>query len=84
MMCSPTRLAVASRGPKSEHSTVSAGAVTGLRLAGVQTLALTRRSIISEWRQLGNVIPGIVFPLLLAAVYTHQFTRVKIGRKRPA
>jgi len=55
---------------------VSAGAATGLRLAGVQTLALTRRSVVSEWRQLGNVIPGIVFPLLLAAVYTHQFTRV--------
>ena len=75
MTCSPKRQAVASRGPNSEHPTVNAGAATGLRLAGVQTLALTRRSVITEWRQLGNVIPGIVFPLLLAAVYTHQFTR---------
>ena len=49
---------------------------TGLRLAGAQTLALTRRSVVTEWRQLGNVLPGIVFPLLLAAVYTHQFERV--------
>ena len=49
---------------------------TGLRLASAQTLALTRRSVVSEWRQLGNVMPGIVFPLLLAAVYTHQFERV--------
>ena len=55
---------------------MSGGAATGLRLAGAQTLALTRRSVVSEWRQLGNVVPGIVFPLLLAAVYTHQFTRV--------
>ncbi len=45
---------------------MNAGAATGFRLAGVQTLALTRRSVITEWRQLGNVIPGIVFPLLLA------------------
>ncbi|MDP6492438.1 MAG: ABC transporter permease [Acidimicrobiales bacterium] len=49
---------------------------TGLRLASAQTLALTRRSVVSEWRQLGNVLPGLVFPLLLAAVYTHQFERV--------
>ena len=76
MTCSPTRPVVASRAPKSEHPTVSAGATTGLRLAGVQALALTRRSVVSEWRQLGNVMPGIVFPLLLAAVYTHQFERV--------
>jgi ABC-2 type transport system permease protein len=55
---------------------VSTGTITGMRLAGVQTLALARRSVVSEWRQLGNVMPGIVFPLLLAAVYTHQFERV--------
>jgi len=48
----------------------------GLRTAGVQTIELARRSIASERRQLASVLPGLVFPLLLAAVYTKQFGRV--------
>lgn len=48
----------------------------GLQLASTQTFALTYRSVISERRQLGNLIPSVVFPLLLAAVYTNQFERV--------
>ena len=46
-----------------------------LRLSGVQTAALARRSLVAEWRQLFSVLPGLVFPLLLAAVYTRQFQR---------
>ena len=46
-----------------------------LRLIGVQTAALARRSLVAEWRQLFSVLPGLVFPLLMAAVYTRQFHR---------
>lgn len=47
-----------------------------LRLAGVQTVALARRSLVAEGRQLFSVLPGLFFPLMLAAVYTNQFQRV--------
>jgi len=50
--------------------------VSGLRLMGVQTLELARRSVVNERRQLLSVTPGLVFPLLLAAVYSQQFRRV--------
>jgi ABC-2 type transport system permease protein len=66
---------------------VSGGAVAavpGLRLAGAQTLELARRSVLTEWRQFGSLLPGIVFPLLLAAVYTHQFQRVILMPGFPA
>ena len=46
-----------------------------LRLSGIQTAMLARRSLVAEWRQLFSVLPGLVFPLLLAAVYTRQFQR---------
>lgn len=46
-----------------------------LRLSLVQTAVLARRSLVAEWRQLFSVLPGLVFPLLLAAVYTKQFQR---------
>jgi len=46
-----------------------------LRLSVVQTAVLARRSLVAEWRQLFSVLPGLVFPLLLAAVYTKQFQR---------
>jgi len=66
---------------------VSGGAVAavpGLRLAGAQTLELARRSVLTEWRQFGSILPGVVFPLLLAAVYTHQFQRVILMPGFPA
>ena len=50
--------------------------MSGLRLMGVQTLELARRSVVNERRQLLSVTPGLVFPLLLAAVYSQQFRRV--------
>ena len=53
-----------------------------LRLIGVQTAALARRSLVAEWRQLFSVLPGLVFPLLMAAVYTRQcidFHRMRTG-----
>ena len=46
-----------------------------LRLSVAQTAVLARRSLVAEWRQLFSVLPGLVFPLLLAAVYTKQFQR---------
>ena len=46
-----------------------------LRLSVAQTAVLARRSLVAEWRQLFSVLPGLVFPLLLAAVYTRQFQR---------
>ena len=49
--------------------------VKGLRIAGVQSLALAGRAMNAEWRQKGTVLPGLLFPLLLAAVYTNQFER---------
>ena len=42
----------------------------GLALAVRQTIELARRSVLTERRQLLNVLPGLVFPLLLAAVYS--------------
>lgn len=50
--------------------------VSGVLTAGSQTWELTRRSVVGERRQLLSVMPGLVFPLLLAAVYTKQFSRV--------
>jgi len=47
----------------------------GLALAVRQTIELARRSVLTERRQLLNVLPGLVFPLLLAAVYSRQFSR---------
>ena len=40
-----------------------------------QTRELAKRSLIGELRQILTVIPGLVFPLVLAAVYTKQFGR---------
>jgi ABC-2 type transport system permease protein len=42
---------------------------------GSQTAELARRSVLAERRQLLNILPGLVFPLLLAAVYSRQFSR---------
>ena len=47
----------------------------GLAMAVRQTLELARRSVVAERRQLVNVLPGLIFPLLLAAVYSGQFSR---------
>ncbi|HIG25244.1 MAG TPA: hypothetical protein EYG34_04670 [Acidimicrobiia bacterium] len=47
----------------------------GLRLAGTQTLQLARRSLNNERRQLISIMPGLVFPLMMAAVYSQQFGR---------
>ena len=47
------------------------GLVTAVR----QTAELARRSVLAERRQLLNILPGLVFPLLLAAVYSRQFSR---------
>ncbi len=44
------------------------------RIAG-QAWALTRRSVLATWRQPGSWIPGLFFPLMLAAVYAAQFQR---------
>ena len=41
-----------------------------------QTIVLAQRSLISELRQLATVLPGLLFPLLLAFTYTEQFERV--------
>ncbi|MDP6214183.1 MAG: ABC transporter permease, partial [Acidimicrobiales bacterium] len=49
---------------------------SGVLTAGSQTWELTRRSVVGERRQLLSVMPGLIFPLLLAAVYTKQFSRV--------
>ena len=40
-----------------------------------QVWALTVRSTLATWRNPGAWIPGIVFPLMLAAVYSAQFAR---------
>ena len=47
----------------------------GLVAAVRQTAELARRSVLAERRQLLNILPGLVFPLLLAAVYSRQFSR---------
>ena len=41
-----------------------------------QTAVLAQRSLVSELRQLATVLPGLLFPLLLAFTYTEQFERV--------
>ena len=41
-----------------------------------QTIVLAQRSLVSELRQLATVLPGLLFPLLLAFTYTEQFERV--------
>ena len=41
-----------------------------------QTVVLAQRSLTSELRQLATVLPGLLFPLLLAFTYTEQFERV--------
>ncbi len=46
-----------------------------LRLAGVQTLELTQRSLQNEFRQWVVILPGLIFPLMMAAVYSSQFGR---------
>ena len=38
--------------------------------------ALTRRAALETWRNPGAWVPGIVFPLVMAAVYAAQFSRV--------
>ncbi len=40
-----------------------------------QTIALSRRSVLATVRQPQNWVPGLFFPLMLAAVYTSQFAR---------
>ena len=41
-----------------------------------QTMVLAQRSLVSEVRQIATVLPGLLFPLLLAFTYTEQFERV--------
>ena len=48
---------------------------SGLRLAGTQTLELTQRSLQNEFRQWVVILPGLIFPLMMAAVYSSQFGR---------
>jgi len=43
------------------------------RVAIEQVWALTVRSTLATWRNPANWIPGVVFPLVLAAVYSAQF-----------
>ena len=40
-----------------------------------QTIELTRRSLITEWRNPFGVMSGMIFPLVMAAVYSAQFAR---------
>lgn len=44
-------------------------------VAAEQAAALTRRSVMATVRQPGNWLPGIVFPLVMTAVYAAQFDR---------
>jgi len=46
-----------------------------VRRVAAQAWALTRRSVLATWRQPGSWIPGLFFPLMLAAVYAAQFQR---------
>ena len=55
---------------------MTASSVSRVMAIGSQTWELTRRSVVSEKRQFLSVLPGLIFPLLLAAVYTKQFGRV--------
>jgi len=43
------------------------------RVGAEQSSALIVRSVANTWRQPGSWIPSIVFPLMLAAVYSAQF-----------
>jgi ABC-2 type transport system permease protein len=56
---------------RTTHVAAGPGLVAALR----QTGELVRRSVMAERRQLLNILPGLVFPLLLAAVYSRQFSR---------
>jgi ABC-type multidrug transport system permease subunit len=42
-------------------------------VAAEQVWALTTRSALATWRNPANWIPGIIFPLVMAAVYSAQF-----------
>src|SRR5690606_33185811 len=55
-----------------ELGATSAGRV---RRGAVQTLELARRSLIAEWRNPFGAASGLVFPLVIAAVYSAQFDR---------
>ncbi|NNE72165.1 MAG: ABC transporter permease [Acidimicrobiales bacterium] len=48
----------------------------GPALAFRQTLSLSRRAVISTLRKPAAFVPGLFFPLLMAAVYSSQFDRV--------
>ncbi len=41
-----------------------------------QALILARRSVMNTWRQPASWIPSIIFPLMMAAIYSAQFERV--------
>lgn len=43
------------------------------RVAAEQAWALTARSALATWRSPTNWLPGIIFPLVMAAVYAAQF-----------
>ncbi len=45
------------------------------RVGVEQAGALVTRSVVNTWRQPGSWIPSIVFPLMMAAVYSAQFER---------
>ena len=53
----------------------AAPARSRLRIGVEQTWALSVRSAVATWRNPGAWVPGIVFPLMLAAVYAAQFER---------
>jgi len=45
------------------------------RIVVEQGFALARRSVLSTWRTPGAWVPGLVLPLMLAAVYSAQFAQ---------
>jgi len=45
------------------------------RVGAEQSSALIVRSVANTWRQPGSWVPSIVFPLMMAAVYSAQFDR---------
>jgi ABC-2 type transport system permease protein len=47
----------------------------GPRRALAQTRELARRSLLAEWRNPFGAASGLIFPLMLAAVYSAQFER---------
>lgn len=46
-----------------------------VRVGAEQAAALTKRSALETWRNPGAWVPGIVFPLMMTAVYSAQFAR---------